>query len=726
MKSYSFDISVYWYIAVLLILFAIAFSIYFYIRTVPPISKKKRIVLILLRTTGLILLLFALFEPVLTITGGNIISPKIAVLLDNSISTSLKDAGIDRKEAYRNAVNAINFNKLKSTDFYFALFDYNTRALIDFQFDSINFQGQQTDISKSIRWVSNKPQNDNIQAVILITDGAFNTGTNPIYDSEMLGKPIYIIGIGDTIEPKDISIQNLITNEIAYLNKSVPININFDAYGFGNTSIKLNLFENEVKIYEEQINLNENRKNYTAVIEYIPKNEGIKKITAYIEPLKGEITEKNNKISEFIEVIKHKKEIAIFCGSLNPDVSFVKNELQKEEGVNVKLHTQKKDAEFYGNYPSATDLLKAEIFVFIGFPVSSTPNNLLLAIKKELDKGKPLFFIASSMTDYTKLKLLDDYLPFTTISSRQQEFLAVPDVKNDVLANPIIRIYGTEEDINVWNRLPPIYRTETFVRVKPESEIVASIKVNNVPLREPLIIMRHFQDKKSLALLGYGLYRWKLFGYSADIAKQISDVPDVMSIFITNVINWLSISDASKQVKIKTTKNNYSTAEDVEFIAQVYDAAYNPVDNAKVLINIIGDNDKRELLLNSIYNGRYYGKIASMPRGDYAYSGEAVIEGKSLGSAKGKFSIGEIAIEYQNLKMNYSLLTNIAERTGGKFYFPNESSSLIDDVLNNSMFTEQSIRIRNDLLIWDMIYIMALALACFATEWYIRKKTGML
>lgn len=726
MTSYSLDISFYWLIAVLLIVLAIIFSVYYYIRTVPPISNRKKVILIILRSLGLILLLFALFEPVLTITSGKIISPKIAVLLDNSVSVSLKDAGMNRKEVYKNAINSINFSKLNAEDIYFSIFDFNVRQIENFSFDSLNFQGQHTDLSKPFRWALEKSEKDNIQAIIMITDGAFNTGSNPLYDAEILGKPVFVVGIGDTTEPKDISIQSIITNEIAYLNKAVPINVNFNVAGFGNTKIKLALLENNQKFHEEEININSERKDYTAVVEYIPKSEGIKKITAFIEPLKGEITDRNNTISEFIEVLKHKKEIAIFCGSLNPDVSFIKNELQKEEGISVKTYIQKKDAEFYEPAPTSVDITRGEIFVFIGFPVTSTPNNILLAIKKELEKGKPLFFVASAMTDYTKLKLIEEFLPFTTISSRQNEFLATPDVKIDAITNPLIRIYGNEEDINIWNRLPPLFRTETFVRIKPESELVSSIKVNNVPLREPLIVMRHFQDKKSVALLGYGLYRWKLLSYSAEVAKQSSDAVDVVAIFIQNVINWLSISDASRQIKIKTTKNNYSIAEDVEFIAQVYDAAYNPIDNAKVVVKLSGEKEKREILLNSISNGRYVGKISNLPAGDYAFNGEAFVENKSIGTDKGRFSVGQIVIEYQNLKMNYPLLQSLADRTGGKFYKPTESGNIIQDILNHPRFLEQSVKTRSDFYIWDMIYLMAFAILCFAIEWYIRKKSSML
>jgi len=49
--------------------------------------------------------------------------------------------------------------------------------------------------------------------------------------------------------------------------------------------------------------------------------------------------------------------------------------------------------------------------------------------------------------------------------------------------------------------------------------MVASFKVNNVPLNEPFIITRNINSRKSVAIIGYGLYRWKLLGYALKLQR---------------------------------------------------------------------------------------------------------------------------------------------------------------------------------------------------------------
>jgi hypothetical protein len=190
-------------------------------------------------------------------------------------------------------------------------------------------------------------------------------------------------------------------------------------------------------------------------------------------------------------------------------------------------------------------------------------------------------------------------------------------------------------------------------------------------------------------------------------------------------MRWLSVSDKNKMFVIKTTKKQYTNNEKIEFIAQVYDASYSPIDNANVSIKVMGGIETRELFLNSMGNGRYTGNIEGLPEGDYAFSGIATKDGIRLGSDNGRFSIGEIAIEYQNLVMNSSLLRNIAERTGGKFYLPPNAGSFLDNLNNNPNFKPRGITLRSEFALWNLPWLLCGAILCFAIEWFLRKRYGM-
>ncbi|ROL58798.1 hypothetical protein D9V86_11510 [Bacteroidetes/Chlorobi group bacterium ChocPot_Mid] len=725
MNSYSFGINGSWLLFVLLMLLSIGFSIYNYRRTIPPISERKKVILISLRSIGLGLLLFILFEPIFTMITGKEEPPVLAVLLDNSQSSAMNDASGNRKQVYFKAIDESDFMSFDEKQLDVNLFDGEVKPIIEFTKNNLNFKGQLTDISLGIREVMRKVDEKNIQAVLLISDGAFNSGANPIYSADIIGKPIFVIGIGDSVEPKDLSIQSILTNDIVYVDNPVPVNVNIKSSGYEAGEIKVELFDNDKIISTQTFNINPDRQEFTAIFEYNPKVEGVRKLTAKVNALTNEITLKNNSKSEYIEVLKNKRKIAIFASAPGPDVSFVRNALLDENGTEVKSFVQKNNVEFYEANPTDKDFKETEIFVLIGFPGNNTSQTVMQSIRNELEKGKSLFFIASKDLNYNNLRIIEDELPFVTTSTKPMEFLVIPDVNPNAVSNPLLRISGRTEDLQFWNQLPPIFRTETFVSVKPESEVISTMKINNVPLKEPLILTRSVGNKKSVAFLGYGIFRWKLLGFASDNARGKKDTPDLFTLFIQNTAKWLSVDVENKFVNIKTTKKFYNSSEKVEFIGQIYDKSFNPVENANVSVMIKGTGESKELILNSMGNGRYTGEIEGLSEGGYFFSGDAIVNGSKLGSDNGRFSVGELGLEYRNMTMNVPLLRAIAERTGGKFYLPKDANKFLDDLKKAKSFRPLSITEKSELTLWNLPWLIAIAILCLSIEWFLRKRAGM-
>ena len=141
-----------WFLIILSLLACVAFSVFVYRRTTPPVSPRRKAVLIFLRSAGLSLLLFAFFEPVLTIIQGSEQPPRLAVLLDNSASAIANDASGSRLEYYNLALKNSDFNSLGADNYKSVLFDSEIKFLPEFSRDSISHKGMQTNISKEWRW----------------------------------------------------------------------------------------------------------------------------------------------------------------------------------------------------------------------------------------------------------------------------------------------------------------------------------------------------------------------------------------------------------------------------------------------------------------------------------------------------------------------------------------------------------------------------------------------
>lgn len=684
-------------------------------------SGAKRYTMLTLRIVGMLLLLFAIFQPIVTNKFDEIIKPRIALLIDGSESMTITDAKLDRSEITTKLVEELQ-SELSEEDYYFVFKDQLEINKKD-SIGELEYDNKRTNLAKPLRELGYRQDTTNTQAVILLTDGTYNAGENPFYAAAELGRPMFTVGVGDTTEPKDVKLADLIANEVSYVNTPTPVFINVDQFGFVDEEVTVKVTANGDSVGTETIKLYENQKRYKLKYSFTPDEPGNYKVVASVSSLEGEVTERNNSKTNIIKVLENKKSIAIFGGRPSYDVSFFVKELNKNSDQEIHKFVQKSSNEFYEPF-SQKELRDAQVIAMIGFPNQSTDSKYMELIKKELDRGKPLIFITSSDIDYRKLRVIEDYLPFKILSESSNELQVLAKVDENSINNSILRVEGESNSSN-WNELPPIYTTETFIKPNPESTVIMRFGLGGTNMNEPLIVSRSLSGKKSLFIMGYGLHSWKLKGYARELAKG-NEAVDLYAQLIENSLRWLSIDSKFESFLVRTNKKQYTEGEEVEFFAQLYDESYLALEEAEisVKINSSGENIE-EIILSEIGSGQYNYKLENLSIGDYTYSATAKVEGNTVGTSGGRFIIGELNSEYDDLTMNKSLLKSIADETGGNFYY-NNTEGLIDDIKSKENFREKYISQTKDYPLWNLPLFLILSLLCFTTEWLMRKLSGLI
>ncbi len=248
--SLSFQIP--WYVFLIAASFGAAISFFVYRTTVPPVPPFRRYLLIVLRSLALMLLILALCQPVFKLTRRSSLPPAVAVLIDNSLSMSLTDGAGNREELLRSMIAGKTLKDLSSAA-HVEFFTFSP-SLHGIDKDSLQLNGTSTDIASALRSVKNKslPQ---LKAVLLLSDGNYNTGENPLDEAENVSMPIFCAGIGDSLEQKDIAVQKLLTNSIAYVQSSVPVDATVKVTGFENRKLPVNLLEDGKQLDQQFITL---------------------------------------------------------------------------------------------------------------------------------------------------------------------------------------------------------------------------------------------------------------------------------------------------------------------------------------------------------------------------------------------------------------------------------------------------------------------------------------
>lgn len=690
-----------------LLVLAVVYTLFIYKYTIPQISKPKKIFLTTLRIIILILIVSAIFEPVVNITRTEKIEPINLLFVDNSQSITFEDS-LHKSEAIFNAIEKIN-NSIEgknSTN----LFGTEIKDATD-SLELINFKDNTTNFAQII----NSLQNDsrNISSVIIISDGTITDGSNPTHNAEGLNIPIFTIGIGDTTKRKDIEISKVRYNENIFLGKSTKISTTILHNGYKDTKVQVSFWEDNAQIEKKEITLSRDGIN-NLDFEYIPKSPGEKKISIIVSNQPNELTYSNNKNIFFISVLDDKVKIVVLSSSPSADVSFITNSLKVDKNLEVLSIVQISNNKFLNNKSINSSIDSADAFFLVGFPGSATSTDLFNKVQHIL-REKPFFLSLSAGTDFNKLKQLEQFLPFTIsqittgTSSVQPN---IEDKKNTLLLNNAV------EPINAWNSLPPILQTNSRLSSKPESNVIATSKIRNVTMNTPLIISRSIGYNRSIAVLGQDIWRWKLQTPNKDL--------NLFDNFLYNCVRWLTIDTKKERFKVKTQKKLYMKGELIEFVGEVYDESFNPLDDVDIKVTIVKDGEKSDINLSSIGNGIYESTYETNKDGDYQFSASAISNGKNIGKINGRFTIGDINIETINPRLDKNFLSALSYSTNGQYYNINNFDNLFREInqrIENN--TKEKIK-TSEINLWSAELLLVLIILLLTIEWFFRKKSGML
>lgn len=218
-------------------------------------------------------------------------------------------------------------------------------------------------------------------------------------------------------------------------------------------------------------------------------------------------------------------------------MTFIKNSLSVDENLKVNTLTQISAGNFLEQNPQAK-LDSAVIIYLIEFPTNLTNEDFVTRLSSKLEnRNTPFFLLLSGEVDLKKLNRISSLLPFSVQLIDKNYLQVQPDVQLSELSNPILK----NNLITDWNNLPPISQPIVSLTIKPESKTLAKVKINNQPRNNPLIVSRSFGTKRSIAVIGKDIWKWKLQTASKDLT--------LFDNFIFSSARWLNAPDDQKKLE---------------------------------------------------------------------------------------------------------------------------------------------------------------------------------
>ena len=694
----------------------------YYRRTLPPISTLRRRILLVLRGTLLAILLLLLLEPVVRILSTTSHPPVLTVLIDNSKSLSITDALGPRPAIVRSVLDAPVLRRIaERADIRYVTFGIGAHAVPPDSLPMLSYSEDGTDIAAAIRSQLASTGPVKSDALVILTDGVFTIGQNPVYGAEGYGTPIFTVGIGDTTEQRDVAITDVSTNAVVYSGVPAPVDVVIKSTGFAGRKVEVTLSDGSAILDRSQIELQEGTREHSVGLSYVPEGEGVHSYTIHISSLPEELTEKNNRRTFSTRIRKSKLRILIFAGAPSPDGAFIRQTLSEVDQFAVQAFTQTPSGTFYEGPlgPQLAD--SADCLVFLGFPTRATvPAIMEMLISAAESRRLPLLIQFTKTTDASKLGRLKTILPFAVQGFSPAEYeVTVNPTQAERLTPVLTPEYREGED--PWAALPPVFSLRFTLQVRPDAVVHATSRVPGQPLPAPVILSRSVNRQRVLAIALHGIWRWRL------MAQRSSSTETFFSTLLANAVHWVTAPVESGPVIARPLKDSFAQGEPLGFRAEVYDARQRPVDDAEVRVIVQKGGQTLEGLLLPRGNGRYQGETPGLHSdGTATYRVSASKAGAVSGSDSGRVQVSGTAVEFLNTRLDADVLGRLASSTGGAYLRP-ESVDRLDSLLTREpsfvpRFTTSAQEIHFRSWPWYAAFIVLL----LAAEWVVRKRSGMI
>ncbi|MDD4889237.1 MAG: VWA domain-containing protein [Phycisphaerae bacterium] len=181
------------------------------------------------------------------------------------------------------------------------------------------------------------------RAIVLISDGAWNTGSDPTEVARVLGRlgtPVYVIGVGDPNPPRDVAVLALRTPKRLYLGDEMVLTADVIASGIGAVRIPVQLFCEGELVETREIGGaagTEGNRPVSVKFSVVPSQPGVLHYSVRIPEQPGERETKNNQASATVEVDEKKIRVLMIDSEPRWQFRFLRNAMERDSAVTLKL-----------------------------------------------------------------------------------------------------------------------------------------------------------------------------------------------------------------------------------------------------------------------------------------------------------------------------------------------------------------------------------------------------
>ncbi len=560
-----------------------------------------------------------------------------------------------------------------------------------------------SNLSQAVQYIYDNYADQNVGAIIMVSDGIYNEGGHPAYAPVQFNAPFYSIALGDTSLRKDLVVKNVLSNRIAYLGDQFPIQVDISALSCQGGKTKLSLERTDAKgrqlLAQQEINISQSSFFTTADFVVDANQIGVTKYTLSVSTLAGEVSTANNKKDIYVEVLDGRQNVLIIGNAAHPDLAAFQQLISTHK--NYKSQT----AIIGMDKPNIADF---DVIIAHNLPSDQHDWSSELAVIK--NKKIPVIYVAGTQINQSRLNGLQDVLKIKGNSRSNEEteiaiangfdlFTLSEDLKSKVVKfPPLVNLFGTYEGAAT-------------------SQVLFHQKIKKIPTRYPLLAFNENNGVKNAVLCGEGIWKWKIQEYASYQNNEACQE------LINKIVQLVAAKDDKRKFKVNLPKQIFKDNENIVFDAQLFNDAYEMFNEPEVFLTL-KDESKKEFKYTFSKTGNYYLlDIGQLPSGNYTYQANTTTKGQPQ-VFNGKFSVEALQLEAYDLTARHDVLAALSKKFNGSLYPKEQIGKLVEDILKNPDLKPTIFQTSHSKTLIHFKWLFFLILTLLSFEWFMRRYYG--
>ncbi|MBI1337915.1 MAG: hypothetical protein GC164_13270 [Phycisphaera sp.] len=587
-----------------------------------------------------------------------------------------------------------------------------------------------TSIAQSLETVA-KSGNAMPTGIVLLSDGA-ESDTSPraeavLRDLGARGIPVYTVPIG-LADPDDVSIRNVVMQEVAYSGDSVPVRVQIQSKGYEKRTARLSVMLNGRRVASRTIRLEGGLQFEEIDFGVDVYEKGAVQVDIQIDPFEDEATAINNRVVRSVRVVNEKVNVLYIEGNPRWEYRYLRAILKRDPRIHATFISSNAGPEVARNSPDHIERFpgnREQAFqydlVILGDVDSAFFSAEELALLDELirDRGASLIVLCGAMHTPGSYSgtVVADMLPVRFDPDAPWEDVnesAYPVLTADGRSSLVMTLENDNElNDRVWSRVAPMDHLPPLTSAKAGAHVLAVLSDTSAKDQAyPLVAWQRYGTGKCMSIATDRLWRLRYMAgdkYHWRIWSQC--------------IQFMTLSrlmGEHKRIRLETDRVVYPIGQQSRLYAHVLDDNYDPViqPSFDVYVTLLGDTPVKErvrLRPDRAQPGMYEGFYSPAKPGRYRLESN---ENDRPISNSTEFQVADQNSELNDTHADTENLQRIAQLTGGRCLGVRELpelQSLIDTEPVKSVY-------RSEVTLWDNGYVALLLIGLMGIEWLERRR----